>query len=71
MTTTAVKTEFRTFAEPDETRPGVVDTFRRAVVLHQAPDFGAIAVSAAVVTILVPVAYVYFKHVELTMADLI
>ena len=50
---------------------GVVDTFRRAVVLHQAPDLGAIAVSAAVVTILVPVAYVYFKHVELTMADVI
>ena len=50
---------------------GIVDTFRRAVVLHQAPDLGAIAVSAAVVTILVPVAYVYFKHVELTMADVI
>jgi hypothetical protein len=28
-------------------------------------------VSAATVTILVPVAYVYFKHVELTMADLV
>jgi lipopolysaccharide transport system permease protein len=50
---------------------GVVDTFRRAVVLHQAPDLGALAVSAAVVTILLPVAYVYFKHVELTMADVI
>ena len=50
---------------------GVVDTFRRAVVLHQAPDFSAIAMSAAVVTLLLPVAYVYFKHVEVTMADLI
>jgi lipopolysaccharide transport system permease protein len=50
---------------------GVVDTFRRAVVLHQAPDLAAIAVSAAVVTILLPVAYVYFKHVELTMADVV
>ena len=50
---------------------GVVDTFRRAVVLHQAPDVGAIAVSAAVVTILLPVAYAYFKHVELTMADVV
>jgi lipopolysaccharide transport system permease protein len=50
---------------------GVVDTFRRAIVLHQAPDFGAIAMSAAVVTILLPAAYVYFKHVELTMADVV
>jgi lipopolysaccharide transport system permease protein len=50
---------------------GIVDTFRRAVVLHQAPDLGAIAMSAAVVTILLPVAYVYFKHVELTMADVV
>jgi lipopolysaccharide transport system permease protein len=50
---------------------GVVDTFRRAVVLHQAPDPGALAVSAAVVTILLPIAYVYFKQVELTMADLV
>ena len=48
---------------------GVVDTFRRAVVLHQAPDFGALAMSAVVATILLPVAYVYFKHVELTIAD--
>lgn len=50
---------------------GVVDTFRRAVVLHQAPDLGAIAASAAVVTILLPLAYLYFKHVELTMADVV
>jgi lipopolysaccharide transport system permease protein len=50
---------------------GVVDTFRRAVVLHQAPELGAIAVSAAVVTILLPVAYVYFKYVEWTLADVI
>ncbi len=49
----------------------IVDTFRRAVVLHQAPDFSAIVVSATVVTILLPVAYVYFKHVEVTMADVI
>ena len=50
---------------------GVVDTFRRGVVLHQAPDVGAIVVSAAVVAILLPVAYVYFKYVEVTMADVV
>ena len=48
---------------------GVVDTFRRAVVLHQPPDLGALAMSAVVVTILLPLAYGYFKHVELTIAD--
>lgn len=50
---------------------GVVDTFRRAMVLHEAPDFGALAVSATIVALLLPVAYVYFKHVELTMADVV
>jgi lipopolysaccharide transport system permease protein len=50
---------------------GVVDTFRRAVVLHQPPDFPALAVSALVVAVVVPSAYVYFKYVELTMADVV
>jgi lipopolysaccharide transport system permease protein len=50
---------------------GVVDTFRSAVVLHRAPDPGALLMSATVVVILLPVAYVYFKQVELTMADVV
>jgi lipopolysaccharide transport system permease protein len=50
---------------------GVVETFRRAVVLHQAPDFPAMAVSALVVAAIVPAAYVYFKYVEQTMADVV
>jgi lipopolysaccharide transport system permease protein len=50
---------------------GVVDTFRRAVVLHEAPDFQALIVSALVVCIIVPAAYVHFKYVELTMADIV
>ena len=50
---------------------GVVDTFRRAVVLHQPPDVTALAVSALAVMALVPAAYVYFKYVELTMADVV
>jgi len=48
---------------------GVIDTFRRGVVLNQAPDFQALATSALIVAVLVPAAYVYFKYVELTMAD--
>ena len=50
---------------------GVVDTFRRAVVLHQAPDFPALAVSMVAVLVLTPAAYAYFKYVELTMADVV
>ena len=49
----------------------VVDTFRRAVVLHQSPDLPALAMSALVVAVIVPAAYVYFKYVELTMADVV
>jgi lipopolysaccharide transport system permease protein len=50
---------------------GVVDTFRRAVVLHQTPDVQAFGTSVAIAVILVPAAYLYFKYVELTMADVI
>jgi len=50
---------------------GVVDTFRRAVILHQPPDVHALAMSVLVAGLLLPVAYMYFKYVELTMADLV
>jgi len=50
---------------------GIVDTFRRAVVLQQAPDYVALAVSAIVAALLLPAAYLYFKYTELTMADVV
>lgn len=50
---------------------GIVDTFRRAVVLHQAPDYGALGVAAAIAGMLLPAAYIYFKYAELTMADMV
>jgi lipopolysaccharide transport system permease protein len=50
---------------------GVVDTFRRAVILHQPPDVHALAMSVLVTALLLPIAYMYFKYVELTMADLV
>ena len=50
---------------------GIVDTFRRATVLHRAPDVDALVVAALVVAFVVPAAYVYFKYVELTMADVV
>jgi lipopolysaccharide transport system permease protein len=50
---------------------GVVDGFRRAVILGEAPDLRLLALSAAVSLLLLPAAYVYFKRVEATVADVI
>jgi lipopolysaccharide transport system permease protein len=47
----------------------VVDTFRRAMVLHQSPDVHALVSGALVAAILLPAGYVYFKAHERTMAD--
>jgi lipopolysaccharide transport system permease protein len=50
---------------------GVIDGFRRVVVLGTAPDYTALAVSAGVTLVLLPLAYAYFKHVESTVADVL
>ena len=50
---------------------GIIDGFRRAVVLGVAPDYAALAVSAGVSLALLPFAYAYFKHVESTVADVL
>ena len=50
---------------------GVVDGFRRAVILGEAPDLRLLALSAGVSLVLLPAAYVYFKRVEATVADVI
>ncbi|MGE3519442.1 MAG: ABC transporter permease [Vicinamibacterales bacterium] len=50
---------------------GIADTFRRATVLHQPPDPHALLMSAAVAGALVPLAFVYFKLAEFTMADVV
>jgi lipopolysaccharide transport system permease protein len=50
---------------------GVIENFR-ATALHGAPpDFGLLGLSALVSFVLLPVAYVYFKHAEATVADII
>jgi len=54
--------------EPDA---GIVDAFRRSVVLHQHPDSAALAVSALGILVLLPASYIYFKHAERTMADVV
>jgi homopolymeric O-antigen transport system permease protein len=50
---------------------GVVDTFRRSIVLHQPPDLHALGIGTVVTVALLPVAYAYFKYTELTMADVV
>jgi lipopolysaccharide transport system permease protein len=50
---------------------GIVDTFRRGLVLHAPPDALALGVAAVVVAVLLPCAYAYFKYAELTMADVV
>ncbi len=50
---------------------GLIENFRRVILQGAAPDFGSLAVSAAVSAVLFVSAYVYFKNVEATMADVI
>jgi lipopolysaccharide transport system permease protein len=50
---------------------GVVENFRRVILQGAAPDFHALGISALISLILLPPAYVYFKHVEATLADVI
>ena len=50
---------------------GVIENFRRAVLQGVEPDFYSLAVSTVIAVVLLPVAYLYFKKVEATMADII
>jgi lipopolysaccharide transport system permease protein len=50
---------------------GVIEGFRRALVQGAPPHYQALAISALVSLILLPLAFMYFKHVESTVADVI
>lgn len=50
---------------------GIVDTFRRGVVLHQGPDSQALVTATVLILLLVPAAYLYFKFTERTIADIV
>ena len=50
---------------------GVIENFRRAVLQGTAPDFYSLGVSAVIAVFVLPIAYLYFKKVEATMADII
>jgi lipopolysaccharide transport system permease protein len=50
---------------------GVVENFRRVLVLGAAPDLRLLGLSALLALVLLPVSYVYFKRVDATVADVI
>lgn len=50
---------------------GVIENFRRVMLQGTQPDFYSLGVSLLVAAVLLPVAYLYFKRVEATMADII
>ena len=50
---------------------GVVENFRRVLLQNRPPDLSSLAVSAAVSLALLVFAYLYFKRVEATVADVV
>jgi len=50
---------------------GVVENFRRVILMGASPDFYSLGISTLIAVILLPVTYIYFKHVEATVADII
>jgi lipopolysaccharide transport system permease protein len=50
---------------------GVIENFRQVVLRGAAPEFKSLALSALISTVLLVGSYVYFKHIEATMADVI
>jgi len=50
---------------------GVVENFRQVMLQGTPPDLQTLAISATISIALLPIAYVFFKHVEATVADVI
>lgn len=50
---------------------GVIENFRRVMLQGAPPDLYSLGISALVAAVLLPAAYLYFKRVEATMADII
>lgn len=50
---------------------GVIENFRRVMLEGIAPDYVSLGTSLVVSIILLPLTYMYFKHLEATMADVI
>ncbi len=50
---------------------GTIENFRRTLLQGLSPDFYTLGISAVMSVLLLVGAYVYFKHVEATVADLV
>jgi lipopolysaccharide transport system permease protein len=50
---------------------GVVENFRRVVLQQQPPDIVSLREAAVISLILLPLSYLFFKHQEASMADII
>jgi lipopolysaccharide transport system permease protein len=50
---------------------GVIDGFQRALLKGTPPDWAAMAPGAALVFVLLPLSYLFFKRAEAYFADVI
>ena len=50
---------------------GIVENFREVLLHGATPNFDTLAVSALISLLLFPASYIYFKHVEATLADVV
>lgn len=50
---------------------GIIDAFQSVVLRSEAPDFNAMIPGAILITILLPLSYLYFKRAESYFADVI
>ena len=50
---------------------GIIENFRRVLLEAAPPDFASLSLSAGVALLLLAASYVYFKHVEATIADIV
>jgi lipopolysaccharide transport system permease protein len=50
---------------------GIIESFRRAILQSAPPDFSLLSTAALLSAGLALIAFVYFKHVEATVADII
>jgi lipopolysaccharide transport system permease protein len=50
---------------------GLIENFRRVVLLGEAPDIRSFMISLLATIILFPIAYIFFKHADATAADII
>lgn len=50
---------------------GIIENFRRVVIQGLGPDLRLLGVSAIAAFLILPIGYMYFKHREATMADVI